>query len=692
MKILFLCTAHNSLSQRLHLALAASHAVTIEYALSPELMAEAVKLSKPDLIICPFLTSRVTQEIYNNYMTLVVHPGPPGDAGLSSLDWVLMGDDGSVADSVQLLESLNGNCGLGRSHWGVTVLQATEELDSGPVWAFEQFPVDIDEHGLTKSKLYRGAVVRAAVKSVLAAISRLEHVMTTSDKGSSYGPTLRPEPEYNSLSVSTKRPFHGGKTHRRPLLKANARDFDVKIHTSQQISRRIRSGDSQPGIQSRIFGINLYVYGGQVENNVGGPNPGARPCAPVGTITATRNDAVCIRTCDGRGVWITHVRRLKKKEDHALWPKVPAVFGLVELGILTSTQVHELQWATPVDWSLSSSSTFQEISIELQSYGSLGRAAYLYFDFYNGAMATNQCSRMLDALDFILSTARTDPVCAVVLMGGSYFSNGIALNVIEAASSPAEESWFNINRINDIVHYLLHELPSRNILTIAGIRGNAAAGGVALAAACDVVLCGAEVVLNPSYRGIGLHGSEYHSLSYLGRCGPEKARDILWSMIPLGPFEARANGLVDYVLQGYNTALDNRIKSHVAVLINSGLPARMRWKACLDLSPTSLATIRAKELCEMSKDFFSARSARYNSRRFNFIRKVKPARTPLRLALHRRTDQTVLDEEETDEFDDVRCFENLAGQSLLTQPHNSWGAGTPGEHGVDKTLFTCYFE
>ena len=81
MKILFLCTAHNSLSQRLYLELSTQHDVTIEYALSDELMIDAVALAGPDLILCPFLTTFVPKQVYDNYLTLVIHPGPPGDAG-----------------------------------------------------------------------------------------------------------------------------------------------------------------------------------------------------------------------------------------------------------------------------------------------------------------------------------------------------------------------------------------------------------------------------------------------------------------------------------------------------------------------------------------------------------------------------------------------------------------------------------
>jgi enoyl-CoA hydratase/carnithine racemase/methionyl-tRNA formyltransferase len=708
MKILFLCTAHNSLSQRLYLALSTSHRVTIEYALSDELMISAAELAQPDLIICPFLTARVPKEIYNEYMTLIIHPGPPGDAGPSALDWVLMGDDGFIEDPKKLLNDLDrGVCMPGRTHWGITVLQAIEEFDAGPVWAFEQFSIDIDQPGLTKSELYRGPVSRAAISAALAAVDRLLKATSSSNGTTKIPPHVIAHPNYKLLSVSRQLPFQGGKTYDRPLLKAAQREFDVTRHTAQQISRRIRCGDSQPGSLSKVFGVNLYLYGGIVEECEGGPNPGAFPGAAPGTIVATRNEAVCITTCDGRGIWITHVRRLKRaKLDAALWPKVPAVSGLMELGIIDANQVRNLRWDLPNGWAKSPHQTFQEIWIDFETYGDYKQAAYLYFDFYNGAMATNQCSQLVEAMDYILAcSTTTHPIQAVVLMGGSYFSNGIALNVIEAASSPSTESWLNINRIDDVVHYLLHEFPSRDILTIAGVRGNAAAGGCALATACDLVIAGSEVVLNPAYRAVGLHGSEYHSLSYSGRCGIEKATDILRSMTPMSPFEARAIGLFDHVFPGTGNILEKRIRNHVAVVLKSGKPGRTIWRSKLDTSPASLALARATELNEMSKDFYSARSARYHSRRFNFVRKVKATQTPLRFATHRRFNENDLDEEECDSFDDMEHYERLAERALVARLQEKLMESNaalssvslegprlvfPGEKGADN-MFSCYY-
>ncbi|WQF80892.1 Putative enoyl-CoA hydratase/isomerase, formyl transferase, ClpP/crotonase-like domain superfamily [Colletotrichum destructivum] len=678
MNILFLCTAHNSLSQRLYLALSKSHTITIEYALSDEAMIEAARLAKPNLIICPFLTTRVPSEVYETYLTLIIHPGPPGDAGPSALDWVLMGDDGTEADPEALIR--NGTWSeFGRPYWGVTVLQAVEEFDAGPVWAFEQFPLQIDSPDITKSSIYRGPVTRAALTATLAAIERIQtasiqaaspYTPPPSPGSQKFAPHLvtpliQAKPAYRDASVTLQKAFLGGVTRHRPLLKAAQRDFDIQSHTAREISRRIRSSDSQPGCLTTLFGPALYVYGGIVEESdefVGQ--------APPGGIVACRDDAVCVATCDEKAIWITHVRRIKKKTDPMLWPKVPAVSGLRELDILGDDAVAENRTSrATIDWSRAPHNTQQDVWVDFQTFAGARRVAFLYFDFYNGAMSTEQCSRMIDALDFITSTHVVErPLSAVVLMGGDgYFSNGIALNVIEAAADPALESWHNINRIDDVVHYLLLELPSRNILTVAGIRGNCAAGGVAMAAACDVVLAGCEVVLNPAYRAIGLHGSEYHSLSYTGRCGSAGASRLLRDMTPLSTTDAHAMGLVDHTVPGSGALLDTRMRDLVKSLLCSDQKlAPGYWKSSVDVTPPGLARARAEELGEMSKDFWSARSQRYHLRRRDFVRKIKAVKTPLRFATHRRSAGD-LDDEESDDFDDVLSFERKARAALMAE-------------------------
>ena len=61
---------------------------------------------------------------------------------------------------------------------------------------------------------------------------------------------------------------------------------------------------------------------------------------------------------------------------------------------------------------------------------------------------------------------------------------GIHLNVIEAADDPAEESWANINAINDVIKSLaaIHDK-----VVVSALQSGAGAGGVMMAAAADLV-------------------------------------------------------------------------------------------------------------------------------------------------------------------------------------------------------------
>src|SRR6266542_3960921 len=100
-----------------------------------------------------------------------------------------------------------------------------------------------------------------------------------------------------------------------------------------------------------------------------------------------------------------------------------------------------------------------------------------------------------------LARAKARPTRVLVLTGGpDFWSNGIHLNLIEAADNPADESWRNINAMNDVVREII--LADRQ-LTIAAVAGNAGAGGVFLALAADHVYAREGVILNPHYKGMG---------------------------------------------------------------------------------------------------------------------------------------------------------------------------------------------
>ncbi|MFN3814425.1 MAG: formyltransferase family protein, partial [Aquificaceae bacterium] len=121
MRILFFCHRFNSLSQRLYCELSErGHEVSVELDVHPDLMAEAAMLYKPDFILAPFLKRKIPREIWESFLTLVVHPGPPGDRGPSAIDWALL---------------------RGEKSWGVSLIEANEEYDAGDILAYRTFPI-----------------------------------------------------------------------------------------------------------------------------------------------------------------------------------------------------------------------------------------------------------------------------------------------------------------------------------------------------------------------------------------------------------------------------------------------------------------------------------------------------------------------------------------------------------------------
>src|SRR6516162_2200404 len=144
MRILLLASAYNSLTQRVHGELAGrGHEVAVELALGEDVMRRAVRRHDPELVIAPMLTAAIPDDVWSARPCLIVHPGPRGDRGPSSLDWAITG---------------------GAARWGVTVLQANAEMDAGDIWASAEFPVPAGE---SKSSVYRTEVADAAAQAVL---------------------------------------------------------------------------------------------------------------------------------------------------------------------------------------------------------------------------------------------------------------------------------------------------------------------------------------------------------------------------------------------------------------------------------------------------------------------------------------------------------------------------------------------
>ncbi|MGH8509197.1 MAG: hydrogenase maturation protein [Gammaproteobacteria bacterium] len=568
MNILFLTSAHNSLSQRLLIELTdRGHHVSVALATSDEAMLTAVAGHAPDLIIAPMLKVAVPEAIWSQHKCLIVHPGIKGDRGSSSLDWAIA---------------------TGEQSWGASILEAVAEFDAGPIWASHEFP--IESRSLSKSSLYRHQVTEAAVRGVLEAVAKFA------------SGEFQPEPlDYSKPGI---------RGCLRPPMRQPDRSIDWMRDPTEVIARKIRAADSAPGVLDTLFGKAYYLYGAHEEDRIKG--------APS-EILARRNGAICRGTING-AIWITHL----KAKDHGPFAgiKLPAMQVLSEF---LNPPAAMLSIGAPMDFH-----TFREIR-----YIEKDQVGYLYFDFYNGAMSTEQCYRLRDA--FLAARAR--PTKAIVLFGGrDFWSNGIHLNVIEAAPDPAMESWRNINAIDDLIYEILNTMSH---LVISGLRGNAGAGGAMLALAVDYVYARRGVVLNPHYRGMGgLYGSEYHTYMLPGRVGTAQAAELTEKCLPMGTKAATVMGFLDdafgdssdeFEQEVIQRATEKAKDPHIWRLLRDKHEKRLA-----DQCIKPLAAYRAKELRKMRVNFFGPDRA-YHEARQRFVYKgalasrvqAKTARQPV---------------------------------------------------------------
>ena len=536
MRILLLCSAFNGLSQRAWIELRRmGHDVRVQLATGPEAMVAAVADFSPDLVVCPYLRERVPAEVWSRRRTIIIHPGPTGDRGPSSLDW-------AITEAA--------------SEWGVTALQAVEEMDAGPVWATRTFPLDAEP--VRKGSLYNGGVADAAIELIR------EVVVKAAD------PTFAPEP------VDHGHPDVHGRL--RPLMRQDDREF-AWSDTTERVLRRIRAADGSPGVRTTLCGLPVSVFDA---------HRGSFATGEPGSVVARQHGAVLVRTGDG-AIWVGQARLVPRDGERTL--KLPAVSVLGHhLG-----DVPEL--VAPLD------DPERRLGPREISYRQDGAVGVVSFSFYNGAMSTGQCRRLAAALRH----AATRDTTVVVLSGGEVFSNGIHLNIIEAAEHPAAEAWRNINAIDDVCR----EIIECRQLVVAAVGGNAGAGGVMLALGADQVVLREGVVLNPHYQTMGLFGSEYWTYVLPRRIGHREARELTGRGLPIGPSEALRIGLADEVLAGGPGEFEHTVieaASRAAVERGASILEAKAAARRTDEQPRPLLAYRVEELAEMSRDIFDDRN------------------------------------------------------------------------------------
>jgi putative two-component system hydrogenase maturation factor HypX/HoxX len=557
MRLLLVCSSFNSLSQRLFVELReAGHTLAVEIDAHEDLLHRALDRFEPDLILAPYLRRAIPASVLARVLCLIVHPGPPGDAGPAALD-------NAILD--------------GMGEWGVTVLEATEALDAGPVRAARWFPL---RPLATKSDLYANEVTEAAVAAVMDALDQCGR-----------GAPAQPAPAIRWRDKPAE----------------DTRAISFSADDVATIRRKVASGDGMPGAVATILGERLRVFDVTPETSLTGP-PGA--------VIARREHALCLGARDG-AVWVGHVKPLSAAPGERPFKRAAASHFS---GRLSDVPVS----AMPGPADQPEGATLQDITYrERDGVGHLG------FDFYNGGMSAPQARRLLAALKL----AAEAPARVLVLHGGRRFwSTGMDLMAIEAAASAADESWASINAIDDVVEALIRMTGK---LTIAALGGNAGAGGAFMALASDRVIARRGVVLNPHYRNMGnLHGSEYWTY-LIGRQGRgAEARALVEARMPVGAAEALRAGFIDAIGEGDRAAFAEAVHAEAASLARDGsLAARLAQKAetlARDEATRPLAADREAELARMREAFYGFDPS-YHVARYNFIAKVPLSRTPLHL-------------------------------------------------------------
>jgi putative two-component system hydrogenase maturation factor HypX/HoxX len=475
--------------------------------------------------------------------------------------------------------------------WGVTVLQANKEMDAGDIWITQEF---MTRHS-SKASLYRNEVTEAATIAVLKAVKLFE-------KGN-----YIPQPlDYNNTESRTapgQTPIKI-KGRLQALMTQNDRKIYWYEDTTETVLCKIRSADGFPGVLDDILGSEYYLYDAHEEQQLTGE---------PGELIARCGGAICRATIDG-AVWIGHLR--DKQSEHPF--KLPATRLLAQVILQLPEIVPDQATGYRDIW-----------------YEQAGEVGYLHFPFYNGAMGTGQCQRLHRAY----IAARQQKTKVIVLMGGTdFWSNGMHLNLIEAAESAADESWNNINAINDLA---LEIINTNSHLTVAALQGNVGAGGVFLARAVDEIWASQGVILNPHYKDMGnLYGSEYWTYLLPRYAGQANAERIIQARLPMGTQDALSLGLINVLIEKKGMAFIQDVKKRAEDMANvPAYSSRLKYKnKCreVDEQYKPLADYRKSELDKMHMNFFGFDPS-YHIARYNFVYKVAKSRTPLTIALHRRT-------------------------------------------------------
>lgn len=470
--------------------------------------------------------------------------------------------------------------------WGVTLLQADSVMDGGAIWDTQKFNL----RNTSKASIYRRDVISTAVQMV----KKILH-------------SAIDNPDFKPRALDYSNPNVIGKCL--PLMRQDSRQINWSIDSTANIVSKINAADSFPGVLDAIAGNPVYLFGAKAEYSLYDAVPG--------DIVGHRDGAICRATTDG-SVWIRQLK-MAQQGDRKFF-KLPAMQVITQQfdNAALFSNLHALH-----------SKTQNDIKIDV-----VNAIAYVSFDFYNGAMSTEQC---LNLLTHLRELRLRNDVRVIALLGGEdFWSNGIHLNCIQASADPARESWRNINAIDDVVCEIIN---ITNKVTVAALRNNAGAGGAIMPLACDKIFARDGVVLNPHYLTMGLYGSEYWTYLLPKRVGDTKAKALIESCLPVLARESKKFGMVDKVLvenwDAYHRLLQNECEALADDSVFFSLLARKQYNRMQDEAIRPLESYRQLELHRM-KAIFDNPHSEYHQLRYNFVHKISCQSTPSRLIYNTR--------------------------------------------------------
>ena len=259
MKILLLCSSFNGLTQRVWVELRrAGHDVTWQQAVDDGAVRLAVDALDPELIVCPFLRERVPDDVWRARPTVIIHPGPVGDRGPSSLDWAI--------------------------------------TEAAPEWGSRFRAEHAPPPGAACAAV--PAPRRAAPRKSVVCRTGHRHRRRAGPRGGREGlPTgFMPDPvdDHGALPV-------GGAAGHVP-----GRSSLLWTDPTADIVRRIRPATA-PGVRTELAGMEVSVFDAHPGTALLDGHGAAEP----GSVVLRRHGAVLVRTGDG-AVWIGQARPVSR--------------------------------------------------------------------------------------------------------------------------------------------------------------------------------------------------------------------------------------------------------------------------------------------------------------------------------------------------------------------------------------------